>query len=192
MKIGLIGYDVEIIDIIDACGFEFAGYFDLEPSNDGRYLGNDADVSGTSFALALGMQSPNIRKRVRGVYGHRMSNLISPHSYISEHAVLKTAITVQHHCTIMPYARIEEGCQMNLGATVHHDSSVDRFVTLAPFSLVLGRVSIGEGAYIGARSIIKEGCSVGKNAVVGAGAVVVEDVLDGTTVVGVPARPIHE
>ena len=47
-------------------------------------------------------------------------------------------------------------------------------------------VSIGVGASI------KPGVRLGEGAVVGVGAAVVKDVEPGTTVVGVPAKPIHK
>ena len=46
------------------------------------------------------------------------------------------------------------------------------------------------GAKIGAGAIILPGIVIGENAIIGAGAVVTKDVLDNTTVVGNPARPV--
>jgi acetyltransferase-like isoleucine patch superfamily enzyme len=55
-----------------------------------------------------------------------------------------------------------------------------------------GEVVIGERAMIGADAVILPGVEVGADAEVGANAVVTEDVPPGTTVAGVPARPIEE
>jgi len=57
---------------------------------------------------------------------------------------------------------------------------------------LVGQICIGKGAYIGAAAIILPGVTVGDGAVVGAGAVVTRDVLPGTTVAGVPARPLGQ
>ena len=51
--------------------------------------------------------------------------------------------------------------------------------------------TIGDETFFGAGSRILGGIKVGRGAQVGANAVVVADVMPGTTVVGVPARPVH-
>ena len=50
------------------------------------------------------------------------------------------------------------------------------------------KITIEDGAWIGAGSIITAGVTIGKNAVVGAGSVVTKDVAPFTLVVGNPAR----
>lgn len=52
-------------------------------------------------------------------------------------------------------------------------------------------LNIGNGAWLGSRSVILPGVSIGAGAVVAAGAVVHQDVLPNTLVAGVPARPIR-
>lgn len=50
-------------------------------------------------------------------------------------------------------------------------------------------LEIGEGAFVGSRSVILHNCnSIGKNAVVGTGSVVTKDVPDNAIVAGNPAR----
>ena len=53
-------------------------------------------------------------------------------------------------------------------------------------------VTVGEGAWVGARSVIRPGVTVGEGAIVAAGAVVTRDVPPHTMVGGVPARVIRE
>ncbi len=54
----------------------------------------------------------------------------------------------------------------------------------------LEKVIVGKGSAIGSGAVIIAGVTIGKNALVGAGAVVTKNVLDNTTVFGVPAK-IH-
>ena len=53
------------------------------------------------------------------------------------------------------------------------------------------RGAIGEGAWIGARSVVLPGVSIGNGAVVAAGAVVTRDVPANTLVGGVPAQHLR-
>ena len=49
-------------------------------------------------------------------------------------------------------------------------------------------ITIGEGAWIGARVVVLPGVTIGAGAVVAAGAIVTKDVAPNTLVAGVPAR----
>lgn len=56
----------------------------------------------------------------------------------------------------------------------------------------LGRIAIGDRAWIGSRAVILKGVTIGEGAVVGAGSVVHRDVEPWTVVSGVPARRVRD
>ena len=58
------------------------------------------------------------------------------------------------------------------------------------FSGRLGRITIGDRAWIASRATVLRGVTIGEGAVVAAGSLVVSDVPPWTIVGGVPARPI--
>jgi sugar O-acyltransferase (sialic acid O-acetyltransferase NeuD family) len=84
---------------------------------------------------------------------------------------------------------IGSGVRLNYGATAMHDCRLGDFVTLAPNAMLLGGVTVGDCSYVGACATVLPGVTIGSECMIGAGAVVIGDVPDGTTVVGVPAKP---
>lgn len=94
-------------------------------------------------------------------------------------AVLTSNVTVGSHSII------------NIKASLSHDCVVGDYANLNPGCTIAGSCVIGEGAYIGAGATIIQQIKVGRWSTVGAGAVVLNDVPDGATVVGVPARVVQ-
>ena len=88
------------------------------------------------------------------------------------------------------YAQLDRHYIINIRPSVDYDCEIGDYVHVAPRATVLGGVKIGEGSWIGAGAVVKQYVTVGKHCMVGAGSVVLHDVIDGTTVVGVPAEQI--
>lgn len=73
---------------------------------------------------------------------------------------------------------------------VVRDANHDHRVPLKEMCFVAAPIVVGEDVWVGARSTILKGVSVGSRSTIGAGAVVTSDVAAGTTVIGIPARPV--
>jgi len=69
-----------------------------------------------------------------------------------------------------------------------HDASTKRALGYTR----IGRVTVGRGAFVGARALLMPGVTVGERAIVAAGAIVVDDVPEGAIVAGNPARVVGE
>ncbi|MFF2271648.1 acetyltransferase [Agromyces sp. NPDC058136] len=74
------------------------------------------------------------------------------------------------------------------GATITHDCRIDDYATLAAGVALGGGVRLGRAAYLGMNASVRPGVLVGAGATIGMGAVVLEDVPEGETWAGVPAR----
>jgi acetyltransferase-like isoleucine patch superfamily enzyme len=89
------------------------------------------------------------------------------------------------------YLRIGSNVVLSDCTILGHDGSAQVLATAYGIPLdAVGKVDIKDNVFVGWGAIIMPGVTIGPNAVVGAGAVVTKDVLPGTVVVGVPARPI--
>lgn len=93
-------------------------------------------------------------------------------------------------CTILDTADVKVGDGTLLGPSVqiycaeHHRDPVKRRAGLE----IAKPVNIGTNVWLGGGSIILGGITIGDDAVIGAGAVVTKDVPPGETVIGNPAR----
>jgi acetyltransferase-like isoleucine patch superfamily enzyme len=77
-------------------------------------------------------------------------------------------------------------CLLSAGHGIHGGHAV-----VARNEITEGRISIGRGAWIGARAVVLQGVEIGDGAVVGAGAVVTRSVPPFAVVAGNPARLLH-
>lgn len=99
-------------------------------------------------------------------------------SILMQNVTLTTSVTLGSHVVSMP------------SVTFMHDDEVADFATLAAGVSLGGGVRIGRAAYLGLNSCVRDGTSIGKYATVGMGAAVFNNVPDGETWAGVPARAI--
>jgi UDP-perosamine 4-acetyltransferase len=86
--------------------------------------------------------------------------------------------------------RVGVNCIVNHRALIEHDCVVGDHAHVSPGAILGGSVRIGRRSHVGIGAVIRQGITIGDDATVGAGAVVVDDVENGATVVGVPARPL--
>jgi acetyltransferase-like isoleucine patch superfamily enzyme len=103
-------------------------------------------------------------------------------------------VSIGFGCTLSCVKRIQIGNDVTVGDNVyiadsHHDYKNIQFGVLDQ-PLIPGRVSIGDGAWIGYGAFLAGNVSVGEHAVVGANSVVTRPVPPYTIVAGVPARII--
>lgn len=146
------------------------------------------------FVLGVGApENPGLRaqivSRLEGS-GIRWTALAHPSAWVSPSCFLEPGAFVGAGAVVQSGARIGSHAIVNSGAVVEHDVRLGAFSHLGPAAAVGGGAQIGERCRLGLGCRVRDHVRVRDGVVVGMGAVVVEDVAEGLTVAGVPARPL--
>ncbi|MCU1527312.1 MAG: hypothetical protein JWP75_1075 [Frondihabitans sp.] len=134
-------------------------------------------------------------------------------------ALRRCGHSIGDRCIIFSGLRVlgENSFSLGQGSFINHDCCIDasapvtigRLVSFGPGVMVLSSthaigpgsqragkrlllpVTIGDGAWIGARATVLPGVTIGEGCVVAAGAIVTKDCLPNTLYVGAPARAVR-
>lgn len=139
--------------------------------------------------VAIG--SNTTRSRLFDVFqmnGVSMARAIHPSAIIGKEASIGPGSVVCAGVVVNTGSRIGSNVILNTASSVDHHNVIEDHVHIAPGSHTGGDVHIGAGALIGIGAIVMPQRRVGAWSVVGAGALVHEDVLEGRTVIGIPAK----
>ena len=145
--------------------------------------------------LGIGMmKNASIRKMLVARSREVMLEIVGaihPSAIIAHSAQMGRGVQILAGAIIQARAVLGDHVLINTGAIVEHDGRIGDFSHVATGAHLAGGVDVGEGAFIGAGAVVIPSIAIGAGAIVGAGAVVIHDVSPGTTVVGVPARPLR-
>jgi UDP-3-O-[3-hydroxymyristoyl] glucosamine N-acyltransferase len=86
---------------------------------------------------------------------------------------------------------IGEGSKIDNLVQVGHNCRLGRFVVLAGHVGLSGSVTIGDGAQLGGRAGVTDHLTIGRGARIGAASMVINDIPEGETWGGQPARPMR-
>lgn len=208
--VGAGGFGREVVDIIEAINhhanspqFDLLGVIDSSPAqlNLDRlaarnipYLGTEAEWLARSpeqVEYLVGIGSTKVRELVVSRFaaaGLQAATAVHPSALFGSECTVGAGSIICAGVQATTNITIGRHVQVNINATLGHDSDIEDFVSINPLAAISGDVRLARGSYIGAGAVVLQGLTVGAHSTVGASACVVKDVPDGEVVKGVPAR----
>lgn len=186
---GASGHGRVIKEIIEAKGQKVDAFIDdnpLENEYDGLKVLHNADGL-NDVIVSIGVNAT--RKRVVERLGKRRFGVaIHPSAVVSSSAVIGEGTVVMAGAVINAGVVIGRHCIINTGASVDHECVLGDYVHIAPHATLCGQVHVGEGTLMGVGSCAIPCVKIGAWSTVGAGSAVINNIPDGVTVIGVPAK----
>jgi sugar O-acyltransferase (sialic acid O-acetyltransferase NeuD family) len=121
----------------------------------------------------------------------RFGTVVHPSVHVPPRCFVGVGSVLLAHVAITADAHIGRHVVAMPNVTVTHDDVVGDFATLSAGVSLAGGVTIGPGAYVGTNASVRQHVRVGAGSTLGMGSTLLEDLPDGETWVGVPARRLH-
>ncbi|HYI39535.1 MAG TPA: acetyltransferase [Allosphingosinicella sp.] len=143
--------------------------------------------------ICVSVGDPALRRRLaERCAGARFASVLAPTAIVDPTAELGEGASICDFVMVASLVRIGRHFQANCYSHVSHDCVIGDFVTFSPRVTCLGTVRVGDGVFLGAGAVIRNGAAepltIGEGAVIGMGSVVVADVPAGAKVFGNPAE----
>lgn len=193
----LAGIDAELLILARKAGVEVVAVSDNKATGLWRGFSlipeEAADIiKAKAQGVILGLDSPKLKKRLDAFFSEmNMRPVDIVGGEIDSSSEHDCGFVLQSNAVVSANCKIGRCVKINMAALVMHDVVLGDYVTVAPRAVLLGRVKVMNGSFIGANATILPDVTIGIDVVVGAGAVVTRDVPNGSTVVGVPAKMIN-
>lgn len=196
--LGSGGHAKVVIATLQAAGWQVVGAFDDAPERrGGAVLGApvlgplEAALGAEADGAVLAIGDNRARRAIAGRLELPWISVAHPDAVVHPSVVLGAGTVVFAGAVVQPDTAVGRHTIINTGASIDHDCRLGDFVHVAPGVRLAGGVTVGEGCLVGIGAVVVPGISIGAWATVGAGAAVVRPVPGGTTVAGVPARPVR-
>lgn len=151
------------------------------------------NLQGIGFCVTIGNPHGRVRLRLHERFmgeGLHPVTVVHPTAWIADNATIGAGSQILAGAIVGAEARIGRECIINTNASVDHEDILEDGVEVAPGATLCGLVHAGVNAWICAGATVLPRKQIGADAIVAAGAVVIEDVPEGVTVAGIPAKPL--
>ena len=201
--LGAGGHSRVVADTAECCGWTDIEFFDDDwPST--KFSGHWPVVGNTQTLLARYEEFDGVivaigNNEIRRLKMDELSkggivcdSLVHPSATISRYATLGAGVVAFAGVVVNAGVKIGDGAILNTGCSIDHDCILDDCVHVSPGARIAGAVQVGRMSWIGIGACVRQEISIGAKVTVGAGAAVVNNITDGVTVVGVPARALSK
>ena len=86
--------------------------------------------------------------------GYSFPNIIHPSAYISAHAHIGSGCVILNNAVIQNNAKCDDGCIINPGLELHHDSTIGSYCLIYTNSVVRSLTSVGDRVWIGSTATV--------------------------------------
>ncbi len=146
-----------------------------------------------NYWFIIGVGNNHIREKIFKQYSElNYYTAIHPKATIAEEVLIGAGTVIMANVVINAYSTIGKQCILNTSSIIEHDNVLKDYVHVSSNAVLCGEVSINNGSWIGAGSVVKQQISIGENVMIGAGTVIIRDVEDNCTIVGNPGRIIKK
>lgn len=203
--VGAGGHGRVVLDILmEGSDYRVVGFLDSNAELRGRRM-DGVPILGDVSEL------PNLSEQIEGVIiaigdngirrafarkveemGVELINAIHPSAHLAHNVTMGRNVVVAAGALVCAHCQIGDSVILNTGCIIDHESMIGTAAHICPGARLAGRVTVESGAFVGIGATIIQGLRIGCESIVGGGAVVIRDVEALSTVVGVPARTLHE
>ena len=188
------GHGKVVADVAELCGYERIVFIDRQwpdRTMNGRWpiVANTVIDDGSDVFCAAGDNA--LRKRLSAELDcARCPVLAHPSAVISPSVVIGGGSLVMPGVVVNADTRIGKAAILNTACSVDHDCTLADFVHISPGARLAGSTTVGCGTWIGIGAAVIHNITIGRDVVIAAGAAVISNVPDNLRVGGVPATPL--
>ena len=115
-------------------------------------------------------------------------SIICKSSYVNDEKLLGKGVQIFPNAVVQSKAKVGDYSILNTGAILEHDSICGNGVHIMPGAVIGGNAVIDDYASIGLNATVLPKVKIGEGAIIGAGSVVTKDVKKNQVVVGNPTK----
>ena len=178
-----------VAETAELLGWTVVGFVDPDPPAWIAALTHVPDNASAIVAIGNNPQRALVHSKVLQC-GRSLVSIVHPTACVSRSATLDAGCYLAEYATIRSNSSVGAGTILNSGSVVSHDCQIGSFVTFGPNAATASHVSVGARTMLGVGACVRSHAKIGSDCEVGAGGAVVDNIPDGCTVAGVPAKPI--